>query len=165
VPGSVKRHPGSSSESGSKGAANRPRDLAAVSSVLRTEAAPNGEPVDVGTPVARREVAVDIHRDARVGVPQDALHSGRIGASHEEQRGRRMAEVVEAERAHLAVGPELHVSDAALRRAPARRGRSLSGGTNEWGTRRGTLRFCTRTTGFSPENLSALIAAPNAELK
>lgn len=56
--------------------------------------------------VAGREVPVDLHRDARVAVPQDALDSRWVGARHHQQAGGGVAEVVEAQWADLRFGPE-----------------------------------------------------------
>jgi hypothetical protein len=52
-------------------------------------------------------VAVELHRDARVGVAHDLLDGREVGARHDEERSRRVADVVEADRAHLPYGPEL----------------------------------------------------------
>jgi predicted nuclease of restriction endonuclease-like (RecB) superfamily len=62
--------------------------------------------VDLGLQVARRQVPVDLHGDARVAVPQDALDGGGIGAGHHEEARRRVAEVMETQRADLGFGPE-----------------------------------------------------------
>jgi hypothetical protein len=60
-------------------------------------------------------VAVELGRDARVGVAHDPLHRREVGAGHHEQRGGRVADVMEADRPHLPDRPELHPA----RRAPA----------------------------------------------
>jgi hypothetical protein len=55
-------------------------------------------------------VAVELHRDARVGVAHDLLDGRQVGARHDEERGRRVADVVEADRPHLTDGPELEAA-------------------------------------------------------
>jgi hypothetical protein len=48
-------------------------------------------------------------------MPHDPLHGGQVGAGHHEQRGGRVADVMEADRPHLPDRPELHPAG----RAPA----------------------------------------------
>jgi hypothetical protein len=60
-------------------------------------------------------VAVELGRDARIGVAHDPLHGRQVSAGHHEQRGRRVADVMEPDRPHLPDWPQLHPA----RRAPA----------------------------------------------
>jgi hypothetical protein len=69
------------------------------------------EAVDLLLEVARGEVAVDLGRDARVLVAHDPLDGGQVGALHEQQRGRRVAEVVEPKLPDLADGEQLQLTD------------------------------------------------------
>jgi hypothetical protein len=59
-------------------------------------------------------VTVDLGREARILVTHDPLHRRQIGAAHEQQRRRRVAQVVKADLPHLAHGEEL---EATLRAA------------------------------------------------
>jgi hypothetical protein len=56
--------------------------------------------------VVRDEVAVDLRRQARVAVAEDALDGGRIGPRHEQQARRRVPQVVEADRTNERLRPE-----------------------------------------------------------
>ena len=76
----------------------------------RTEA----ETFDFLLEVVRRQVAVDLGREARILMAHDSLHGGQVGAAHEQERRRRVAKVVEADLPDLADGEEL---ERALRAA------------------------------------------------
>jgi hypothetical protein len=69
-------------------------------------------------------VAVDLGREARILVPHDPLHRRQVGALHEQERSRRVAQVVEPKLPHLADREQLEV---ALRATPrVRVGRRLA---------------------------------------
>ena len=72
----------------------------------RTEA----EALDFFPEVVRREVAVDLRRQARILVTHDSLHGREVGAAHEQKGSGRVAEMVEANLPHLANGEELEVA-------------------------------------------------------
>jgi hypothetical protein len=61
-------------------------------------------------------VAVDLRGDLRVGVPEDLLDRGELHAGLEEERRRRVAQVVEAERLRLRDRPEPHLAARAAAR-------------------------------------------------
>jgi hypothetical protein len=64
--------------------------------------------------VREREVRVHLGRELRVAVPEDLLHRCEVGARHDEQAARRVAQIVEADRPDHGLHPEL----AAVVRAP-----------------------------------------------
>ncbi|HMF39912.1 MAG TPA: hypothetical protein VKQ32_04420 [Polyangia bacterium] len=55
-------------------------------------------------------MAVELGGDARIGVAHDPLHRREVSAGHHEQRGCRVADVVEADRPNLPDRPELHLA-------------------------------------------------------
>jgi hypothetical protein len=61
-----------------------------------------GEPIDLQAQVVGNEMPVCLGREARVGVAEDPLHRRDVGSAHEQERGRRVAKVVEADWANLA---------------------------------------------------------------
>ena len=67
------------------------------------------EPVDLRAQVVGREVAVAFSRQPRVAVPEDALHRGRIGARHHQERSGAVPHILEAELPDLRLGPELRL--------------------------------------------------------
>ena len=83
------------------------------------------KPVQTLAHVLQVEVTVDLGGDLRVGVTEDPLDGRERDTGFEEQRRRRVAKIVEAERLLLGHRPEAH---PALR-APARLG---VGWCSEW---------------------------------
>jgi hypothetical protein len=71
--------------------------------------------VDLFLEVPGCQVPVDLGRDPRILLSHDPLHRRQVGALHEQQRRRRVAQVVEAQLPHLADREQLEV---ALRAAP-----------------------------------------------
>jgi hypothetical protein len=76
------------------------------------------EPVQALPHVLQVEVSVDLGGDLRVGVPEDPLDSRERDAGLEEERRRRVAEVVEPQPLLVRDRPEAHAAP----RAPARLG-------------------------------------------
>lgn len=64
--------------------------------------------IDLGPEVARSEVAVDLGREARVAVAEDALNGRGVGARHHQERSGRVPQIVEPNVSKLCLRPELH---------------------------------------------------------
>jgi hypothetical protein len=69
-------------------------------------------------------VPVDLGRDPRILVPHAPLHGRQVGALHEQERGRRVPEVMEPQLRHLADREQLEVAFRATPRV--RVGRRLA---------------------------------------
>ena len=55
-------------------------------------------------------MTVGLRGESRIGVAENPLHRGDVGAAHEEERRRRVAQVVEPDRPDLPRRPELHLA-------------------------------------------------------
>jgi hypothetical protein len=80
-------------------------DVAEVGRVRRLR--PEREVLHLSLQVARAEVAVELGRRARILVAHDPLNRCEVGAAHQQQRGRRVPPVMEANLPHLPDGEEL----------------------------------------------------------
>jgi hypothetical protein len=74
---------------------------------------PKAEALDLLLEVIRLQVAVELGRRARVLVAHDPLDRRQVGAAHEQQSGRRTAQVMKPDAADLAHRAELEVKQLA----------------------------------------------------